>query len=100
MVTQAPPEAAPAEPSARQVAGRRWRSARGVVAALLAMVVIAVILAALRPSTSPEALDPESPKQDGARALAEILRQNGSDVTVARTMGTPSPLPIRAASWW
>jgi hypothetical protein len=86
MVTQAPPAAAPAEPSARQVAGRRWRSARGIVAALLAMVVIAVILAALRPSTSPEALDPESPKQDGARALAEILRQNGSDVTVARTM--------------
>jgi hypothetical protein len=86
MVTQAPPAAAPAEPSARQVAGRRWRSARGVVAALLEMVVIAVILAALRPSTSPEALDPESPKQDGARALAEILRQNGSDVTVARTM--------------
>ncbi|MGH3241552.1 MAG: DUF4350 domain-containing protein, partial [Spirillospora sp.] len=67
-----------------QVAGRRWRSARGVVAALLAMVVIAVILAALRPSTSAEALDPESPKQDGARALAEILRQNGTQVTVAR----------------
>ncbi|NKZ07944.1 DUF4350 domain-containing protein [Actinomadura latina] len=86
MVTQAPPEAGPAEPSARQVAGRRWRSARGVVAVLFAMVVIAVILAALRPSTSPEALDPESPKQDGARALAEILRQQGTGVTVARTM--------------
>ncbi|CND89848.1 Uncharacterised protein [Mycobacterium tuberculosis] len=86
MVTQAPPEAAPAEPSARQVAGRRWRSARGVVAALLALAVVAVILAALRPSTPPEALDPESPKQDGARAVAEILRQDGTDVTVARTM--------------
>ncbi|MER7545808.1 DUF4350 domain-containing protein [Actinomadura sp.] len=85
MVTQAPPEAAPAEPSARQVAGRRWRSARGVVAVLLAMVVIAVVLAALRPSTAPDALDPESPRQDGARALAEILRQRGSNVTVART---------------
>ncbi|WP_203597654.1 DUF4350 domain-containing protein [Actinomadura bangladeshensis] len=86
MVTQAPPEAAPAEPSARQVAGRRWRSARGVVAALLALAVIAVILAALRPSTPPEALDPESPKQDGALALTEILRQHGTGVTVARTM--------------
>ncbi|MFA1548581.1 DUF4350 domain-containing protein [Actinomadura chokoriensis] len=86
MVTQAPPESGPAEPSARQVAGRRWRSARGVVAVLLAMAVIAVILAALRPSTPPEALDPESPKQDGSRALAEILRQHGTGVIVTRRM--------------
>ncbi|MFG2085826.1 MULTISPECIES: DUF4350 domain-containing protein [unclassified Spirillospora] len=97
MVTQTPPQSGPAgqggqsgqggqgaEPSARQVAGRRWRSARGVVAVILAMVVIAVILAALRPSTSPQALDPTSPKQDGSRALAEILRQNGTSVSVAR----------------
>ncbi|HLV72796.1 uncharacterized protein DUF4350 [Actinomadura hallensis] len=103
MVTQTPPQGAPAdtntangpgaqagrggqssEPSARQVAGRRWRSARGVVAVILAMVVVAVILAALRPSTSPQALDPTSPKQDGSRALAEILRQNGTPVDVAR----------------
>ncbi|MFI0404989.1 DUF4350 domain-containing protein [Actinomadura sp. 3N508] len=89
MVTRTPPQSgqgapAGAEPSARQVAGRRWRSARGVVAVLLAMIVIAIILAALRPSTSAQALDPESPKQDGSRALAEILRQNGAQVTVAR----------------
>ncbi|MFA1539754.1 DUF4350 domain-containing protein [Actinomadura monticuli] len=91
MVTRAPaaggPAASgPAEPSARQVAGRRWRSARGVVAALLAMLVIAVVLAALRPSTSAETLDPDSPKQDGAKALTEILRQHGTGVTVTRTM--------------
>ncbi|HEY8478674.1 MAG TPA: DUF4350 domain-containing protein [Spirillospora sp.] len=73
------------EPSARQVAGRRWRSARGVVAVILAMVLVAVVLAALRPSTSAQALDPESPKQDGGRALAEILRQNGTPVDVARS---------------
>ncbi|MEU5994758.1 DUF4350 domain-containing protein [Spirillospora sp. NPDC047418] len=84
MVTQAPPEAPPAGPSARQVAGRRWRSARGVVAALLALAVIAVILAALRPSTSAGSLDPRSPKQDGSRALTEILRQHGTAVTVTR----------------
>ncbi|XRQ11269.1 DUF4350 domain-containing protein [Actinomadura welshii] len=92
MVTRTPPQdaraagsgAGGAEPSARQVAGRRWRSARGVVAVLLAMVVIAVVLAALRPSTSPQALDPTSPKQDGSRALAEILRGNGTPVDVAR----------------
>lgn len=86
MVTQAPPEAGPAGPSARQVAGRRWRSSRAVVAALLALGVIAVVLAALRPSTSAEALDPESPKQDGAKALVEILQQHGTSVTVTRNM--------------
>ncbi|GGT59635.1 DUF4350 domain-containing protein [Actinomadura citrea] len=86
MVTASPPrDARPApEASARQVAGRRWRSARGVVAAVLAMIVVAVVLAALRPSASAEALDPESPKQDGSRALVEILRQHGTPVTVAR----------------
>ncbi|RFS86447.1 DUF4350 domain-containing protein [Actinomadura spongiicola] len=89
MVTQTSPpggaQTAPAaEPSARQVAERRWRSARGVVAVLLVMVVVAVILAALRPATSPLALDPTSPKQDGGRALAELLRQRGTEVTVAR----------------
>ncbi|QKG25157.1 DUF4350 domain-containing protein [Actinomadura verrucosospora] len=86
MVIQSPARAQEAggEPSARQVAGRRWRSARGVVAALLAMAIIAVILAALRPSGSPERLDPTSPKKDGSRALAEILKQHGTPVTVAR----------------
>ena len=96
MVTRTPPAAARngrnggrnggkgAEPSARQVAGRRWRSVRGVAAVILAMVLIAVVLAALRPSTSPQALDPTSPKQDGGRALAEIVRRDGTPVTVAR----------------
>ncbi|WP_051712204.1 DUF4350 domain-containing protein [Spirillospora albida] len=72
-------------PSAREVAGRRWRSSRAIVAVLLALAVIAVILAALRPSVSPDALDPESPGRDGSRALAEILKRNGADLSVARS---------------
>lgn len=93
MVTQSPPRSAgtggqgAAEPSARQIAGRRWRSSRGVVGALLAIAAIAIALAALRPSGSPERLDPTSPKQDGTRALAEILRRHGTPVTVARHAG-------------
>ncbi|WP_131761936.1 DUF4350 domain-containing protein, partial [Actinomadura fibrosa] len=80
--------------SARQVAGRRWRSARGIVAALLAMAVIAVVLAALRPSASTERLDPTSAKRDGTRALAEILRQRGTPVTVARRAGQAADLSV------
>ncbi|WP_083733324.1 DUF4350 domain-containing protein [Actinomadura sp. CNU-125] len=93
MVMQAPPAgpgagtgAAAGEPSARQVAGRRWRASRGILAALLAMGVIAVILAALRPSTSATTLDPESPKPEGSRALAAILAQNGTRVEIARNV--------------
>lgn len=95
MVTQAPPAgtgagAGAAEPSARQVAGRRWRASRGILAALLAMAVIAVILAALRPSTSAATLDPASPRPEGSRALAALLEQNGTRVDVARD--TPAAL--------
>ncbi|MFD0903349.1 DUF4350 domain-containing protein [Actinomadura sediminis] len=95
MVTQAPPAgtgagAGTAEPSARQVAGRRWRASRGVLAALLAMAVIAVILAALRPSTSAATLDPASPRPEGSRALAALLEQNGTRVDVAR--GAPEAM--------
>ncbi|TDD72550.1 DUF4350 domain-containing protein [Actinomadura rubrisoli] len=97
MVIQSPPRdtgpsASPSAngtgvPTAGQVAGRRWRSARGVVGVFLALIVIAVVLAALRPSGSPEGLDPTSPKQDGTRALAEILKQRGTSLTVARRAG-------------
>ncbi|MFV2172418.1 DUF4350 domain-containing protein [Actinomadura sp. LOL_011] len=94
MVMQAPPTGTgtgggagtAAEPSARQVAGRRWRASRGILAALLALALIAVILAALRPSSSAESLDPESPRPEGGRALAAILAQHGTRVDIARSV--------------
>ncbi|WP_433328780.1 DUF4350 domain-containing protein [Spirillospora sp. CA-294931] len=72
------------EPTAAQVAGRRWRASRGVVFAILAMVVVALVLAALRPSSKVQDLDPTSPSPGGTRALAEILRQRGTPVDVVR----------------
>ncbi|WP_106397621.1 DUF4350 domain-containing protein [Actinocorallia populi] len=71
--------------SAAQVAGRRVRRWRGIVLPVLALAVIAVLLAALRPEATGGYLDPESPGGNGSRALAEIVRQNGTPVTVART---------------
>lgn len=73
-----------AEPTAGQVAGRRWRSARGIVLVLLCLVIIGVVLAALKPSRKPDDLDPESPKPGGTRALAEILRGRGVGFTLSR----------------
>jgi hypothetical protein len=80
--TQASPSREPA--TAGQVAGRRWRRSRGILLAVLALVFLGVVLAALRPRVRPEYLDPESPGQQGTRALAEITRQHGTPVTVVR----------------
>ncbi|MFI0357241.1 DUF4350 domain-containing protein [Actinomadura sp. 9N407] len=84
--TPAPPGPGPSGdgPTAGQVAGRRWRASRGVLLAVLAMVVVAIALAALRPSGSTQDLDPESAGPGGTRALAEIIEQRGSPVQVAR----------------
>jgi hypothetical protein len=72
------------EPTARQVAGRRWRASRGILATILALILVTVVIAALKPSGKPDDLDPTSPAQGGTRALAEILRRHGTPVTVAR----------------
>jgi hypothetical protein len=82
MAPQAPPSSGPA--TAGQVARRRWRRSRGIIIAVLALVVLGVVLAALRPRVRAEYLDPESPGQQGTRALAEITRQHGTPVTVVR----------------
>lgn len=72
------------EPSARQVAGRRWRASRGVVGTILALILVTIVIAALKPSGKPDDLDPESAAPGGTRALAEILRQHGTPVSVVR----------------
>jgi hypothetical protein len=72
-------------PTSRQVAGRRWRRARGPLAAALLVIIVGTILAALQPRTEPGYLDPESAAKDGSRALARISGQRGTSVRVVRT---------------
>jgi hypothetical protein len=82
-------ERAPAtgEPaSAGRVLRRRWRYVRGLLAAVLAVVVVAIVLAALEPREHPQDLDPESPSPGGARALVQILDRQGTPVTVSRAV--------------
>ena len=71
--------------TAGQVARRRWRRSRGILIAVLALVALGVVLAMLRPRVRSEYLDPESPSQQGTQALAEIVRQHGTPVTVVRS---------------
>ena len=56
-----------------------------MLAAVLALVAIGVGLAALAPRTQGTYLDPDSPAQQGTRALVEITRQHGTPVTVVHS---------------
>lgn len=63
------------------------RSTLGWVAIAVAVIVFALFIASIS-FTSPQsrgALDPESAKPSGSLALAELLRDQGVDITVART---------------
>src|SRR5690606_32365384 len=65
----------------------RLRSALGWVAIAAAVIVFALLIAALSfgAPDSRGALDPESAKDSGTQALAELLRDQGVEITVART---------------
>src|SRR6187402_637637 len=81
---------APLETSTRPGAGRRWDRHRvrrtaaflGAVGLGLLLVVL-LALSAQRPTAD---LDPEGTGPDGARALAEVLRQQGVEVEVVRSI--------------
>ena len=82
--TAAPGGTAP--DSAGHVARRRWRRSRGILVAILALAIVGVVLATLQPREGAGYLDPDSPTQQGAKALTEITRQNGTPVTVTRSV--------------
>lgn len=65
----------------------RVRSVVGWVAIAAAVIAFALVIAALSfgAPSSRGALDPESAKDSGTLALAELLRDQGTEITVART---------------
>ena len=70
-----------AEPApARTGAWRRHRTTLVIVGAAVAAVAVALLVGG-RPATS-EALDPDNPGADGARAVARVLDGQGVDVEV------------------
>lgn len=69
----------------RSRATSRWRRWRFPLA-LAALVVLVGLLAALpEPRTSAVPLAPDNPAPNGARALAEVLRDQGVEITYVRT---------------
>ncbi|MFB8123893.1 DUF4350 domain-containing protein [Streptomyces bacillaris] len=82
MTTATAPSPTSTAPTPRQV----WKRARGLLIALLVLVIAGITFAAVRPGTNYGHLDPRSPDPKGSRAAAELLKDRGVSVTVATTL--------------
>ncbi|MFD3786372.1 DUF4350 domain-containing protein [Streptomyces cyaneofuscatus] len=82
MTTATAPSPTSTAPTPHQV----WKRARGLLIALLILVIAGVTFAAVRSGTNHGHLDPRSADPKGSRAAAELLKARGISVTVATTL--------------
>ncbi|MFI7238562.1 DUF4350 domain-containing protein [Streptomyces cyaneofuscatus] len=82
MTTATAPSPTSTAATPRQV----WKRARGLLIALLILVIAGVTFAAVRSGTNHGHLDPRSADPKGSRAAAELLKARGISVTVATTL--------------
>jgi uncharacterized protein DUF4350 len=82
MTTEATLPSTSASPTARQV----WIRVRGVVLALVLLLVAAVVIAAIRSTERHGSLDPRSADPYGSRAVAELLADRGVDTRLVTTL--------------
>lgn len=82
MTTEATLPSTSASPTAHQV----WTRARGIVLALVLLLVAAVAIAAIRSTERHGGLDPRSADPYGSRAVAELLADRGVDTRVVTTL--------------
>ncbi|MEU0158195.1 DUF4350 domain-containing protein [Streptomyces sp. NPDC006261] len=82
MTTATAPAPTSTAPTPQQV----WKRARGLLIALLILVIAGVTFAAVRSGTNHGDLDPRSADPKGSRAAAELLKARGISVTVATTL--------------
>ena len=72
---------APSPVAVRERLARRWSRARWVVAVAVVVLLSALVVALGTPHGTGEDLDPDGTGQGGTRALAQILRRQGVEVT-------------------
>ncbi len=63
----------------------RWRRARGPLVVVAILLVVGVLAGLLRPPTGTDPLSPDNPQPGGARAVAQVLGQQGVEVTRVMT---------------
>ncbi|MDW4910808.1 DUF4350 domain-containing protein [Streptomyces sp. ADMS] len=80
------PTTTSASPTARQV----WTRARGVVLAVVLLLVGAVTIAVIGSGTQRGSLDPRSAEPRGSRAVAELLADRGVSTRVVTTLAQAS----------
>ncbi|MFJ8231538.1 DUF4350 domain-containing protein [Streptomyces sp. NPDC094448] len=74
-------------PTSLSPTGRQtWLRARGLLLALLIVVVAGIVIAALRSGDRHGALDPRSADHHGSRAVAELLKDRGMTTRVVTTL--------------
>ncbi len=83
MTIEAPPASTSASPTTRQV----WTRARGVLLAVVLLLVGAVVIAVVRSDAHHGRLDPRSADPYGSRAVAALLADRG----VSTASSPPSP---------
>ncbi|WP_328747921.1 DUF4350 domain-containing protein [Streptomyces sp. NBC_00285] len=72
--------------SVSRTPGQIWARARGVVIALVLLLVAAVVIAAIRSNERHGSLDPRSADPYGSRAVAELLADRRVDTRVVTTL--------------
>ncbi|MFJ8993316.1 DUF4350 domain-containing protein [Streptomyces sp. NPDC102279] len=77
------PTSTSASPTPRQV----WTRTRGVVLALVVLLIAAVVIAVVRSDSRHGRLDPRSADPLGSRAVAELLADQGVSTRVVSTLG-------------
>ncbi|MDX3265429.1 DUF4350 domain-containing protein [Streptomyces sp. NPDC093228] len=82
MTIEAPPASTSASPTTRQV----WTRARGVLLAVVLLLVGAVVIAVVRSDAHHGRLDPRSADPYGSRAVAALLADRGVSTRVVTTL--------------
>ncbi|MBK5996439.1 DUF4350 domain-containing protein [Streptomyces sp. MBT58] len=77
---------APSPTSTANTPHQIWTRARGLLIALLILVIAGITFAAVRSGEGHGQLDPRSADPKGSRAAAELLEARGISVTVATTL--------------
>lgn len=85
----APPSAGTEAPSSTSVSptvGQVWTRARGIVLALVVLLVAAAVIAAIRSNARQGILDPRAVDPYGSRAVAELLDDRGVSTRLVTTL--------------